>query len=524
MVSPTAIVGFGPTDFVPGFVGDVRYAQGPAAGTGGRLRVLLVGNMISGNGLLVENGNEVACLSEADAIALAGAGSELHRMYVWALAGIIEAGGQGTGVDVYLAAVTESVGSAATMTVTFATNASSDGEIPYWFAGQRFVVTIPSGSTPTEAGDLFVAEVGRHPLLGFSAANNAGEVTCTWLQAGTRGNDQIVYQDISNKPAGITSTLGGGAALSDFGSNGRKFAGGTTADVVSTIATNTAPEQYHRVALASRDSTALAAWESAMDSKAAWSEMKPQHTVVANNGTLSATQSLSQTTLNNARFCMVHGVNDEQDPAEIAAWFAGYRAVVEAQDPGAHYDNVVIKGPAAAPKTPFRVSANKPGRSTLNSALRSGITPLMQVGTEMRICRAVTTKCLDGTDADYRTLDVYKAYVPDFVRARMAELYSSWKKQNPVIMSDPAQEQKSRAEGIGTPSGWTGLWFAELLALEEGSSTALPARIPIITDVALNVPFSVIDNAGGNRRIMCASPIVVAGRNHQLGGVISQVG
>lgn len=523
MVGATEIVGFGPTDFVPGFVGDVRYGQGPNVGSGGRLNVMLVGNKTSA-GSMTADGNEELCDAESDAISLVGAGSELHRMYVWCLAGIIAAGGQGAGVDVYLAAMAESAGAAATMTVTFATTATSDGEIDYWFAGQKFTVTIPSGTDADGAGDLFVAEVGRHPRLGFSASNSSGTVTCTWLQKGTRGNDVIVKQDVSRKPGAMTSTLGGGAALSAFGSNGRKFAGGTTADTVTNIATNTAPNQYHRVALASRDSTALAAWESAMDTKSSWSEMKPQHTVVASNDTLSATQSLAQTTLNNARFCMVWGLNDEQDPAELAAWFAGYRAVVEAQDPGADYDDVQVKGLADLPKTPFFVKSNNPGRSTLLSALRSGITPLMQVGSEMRICRAVTTKCLDGTNPDYRTLDVSKAYVPDFVRARMGEMYRDWKKQNPVIMDDPASEEKARPEGVGTPKSWTGLWYDELLKLEDGTSAALPARIPILTDVAQNPPFSRFDATPGARRIMCASPITVADRNHQLGAVIPQVG
>lgn len=523
MVGATEIVGFGPTDFDPGFVGDVRYGQGPSAGTGGRLSVMLVGNKTS-DGSMTEDGNEELCDSEAAAIALAGPGSELHRMYVWCLAGIIAAGGQDAGVDVYLAAMAESGGSNASMSVTFATTATSDGEIDYWFGGQKFTVTIPTGTTADGAGDLFVAEVARHPRLGFSASNTDGVVTCTWLQAGTRGNDIIVAQDVSRKPGAMTSTLGDGAALSAFGSNGRKFAGGTTADTVTNIAASTAPNHYHRVALASRDSTALAAWESAMDTKASWSEMKPQHTVVASNGALAATQSLTGTTLNNARFCMLWGLNDEQDPAELAAWFAGYRAVVEAQDPGADYDDVQIKGLPDLPKTPFRVKANNPGRSTRNSALRSGITPLMQVGSEMRIRRAVTTKCLDGTNPDYRTLDVYKAYVPDFVRALMAQVYADWKKQNPVIMDDPAAEQPARAEGVGTPKPWTGLWYSHLLQLEDGTHPALPKRIPIISDVALNPPFSRFNSTPGARRIMCASPLSVADRNHQLGAVIPQVG
>lgn len=524
MVAPDYIVGFGPDDFDPGFVGDVRYGQGPAAGAGGRLRVLLVGNMLTGNGLLVEDGSEVLCGSVSDAEAMAGAGSELARKYEWCLAGVIEAGGGDNGVDIYIAAMAESGGSKATMTVTFATTATSDGEIDYWIAGRKITVTIPSGTDATGAAVLFVAEVGKKPHLGASAANSSGVVTCTWLQEGTRGNDQIVRQDVSRKPGAMTSTLGGGAALSAFGTAGRKFAGGTTADTIATIASNTEPAQYHRVAIAPRDSTNLAAWETAMDAKAAWSEMKPQHTTVASNGALAATQSLTQTTLNNARFCMLHGVNDEQDPAELAAWFAGYRAVTEAFDPGTDYNGVVIKGPARCPKTPFFVTANNPKRSTRNSALRSGITPLYQEGQAMTIRRAVTTKCLDGTNADYRTLDVAKAYVPDFVRARTAELYRDFRKANLIIAPDPAPEQKARAEGVGTPKIWTGILFSELLALEQGTSNAVPSKRPILQDVELNPPFSSFYSSGGARRIMCAAPLVVADRNHQLGAVFSQIG
>ena len=112
--------------------------------------------------------------------------------------------------------------------------------------------------------------------------------------------------------------------------------------------TNTFAGWYHRVALAHRDSTNLAAFEVTVDAKSGWQEQHPQHTTVAFNGALASAQSLTQTTLNNARFCFLWGLNLENDPAEIAAWFASYRSVAEVADPVTDHDGVEIPG-----ATPF---------------------------------------------------------------------------------------------------------------------------------------------------------------------------
>lgn len=507
MATPFEIIGFGPTDFDPGFVGEVRFGQGGFSAAAGTLFVMLVGNMTSA-GSMTPDVSIVACYDQTQANALAGTGSELARMYEWAA--------KAPNAFIFLCPVTESVGVAASMTVTFATTATSAGDFIYYIGGRRFVVSVAAGDTATVAGDSFVTEVNRHPEFGFTAANVTGTVTCTWRQKGTRGNDIIVRQDISSKPGAMTSTLGGGAALAEYGSNGRKFGGGTTADSVSAAATNSHPGWYHRIGLAHRDSTNLAAWETAMDTKAAWQEQHPQHTVVAFNGSLAAAQSLTQTTLNNARFCFLWGLNQEQDPAEIAAWFAAYRSVAEVSDPATDYDGLVIPG-----ATPFFLPANNPGRSTRVAALRTGVTPIYLDGDKMTIRRAITTKCLDGTNADYRTLDVGTAYVPDFIRYDMGLTWLQWKQGNPVLMSDPAPEQGDRPEGVGTPTRWNQTWFARLKEHEQGLTTT--SRLPVLTDVDLNPPQSILNTTPGAERIMTASPVVPAKRQHQLGSTISQL-
>jgi len=500
------IVGFVSTDFDPGWIADVRFGAGRLTAGSATLICVLVGNMTSA-GSMTPNSSLEPCFDQTQADALAGPGSELARMFEWAV--------KVAGATIYLAPVTESVGASATCTITFATTATSAGTWIYYVAGRLIQVPVASGDTATVQGDSFVTALAAHPEYGFTAANVTGTVTLTWKQKGPRGNDQILRQDQSQKPTGTTSTIATAGTV--ITSNVMiRFGGGTTADDLTTVASNTFAGWLHRPALAHRDATNLAAWETSMDAKAAWNEQHPQHTTVFFNGALAAGQSLTQTTLNNARFNFNWALNQENDPAELCAWFAAYRSVAEQNDPGVDYDGIEIPG-----AMPYFRSADNPQRSTRVAALRTGVSPVFMNGTKMTIRRAITTRCLSGSNPDYRTLDVGTAYVPDFIRFDLGLLWLSFKVANPVIRDNPAVELPEPPSGVAWPERWNQTIIAQLKAHEGGTTTQ--SRIPILSDVDANLPTTIYVGTSGQEHFASEIPIKPARKQHQATAIVAQL-
>jgi phage tail sheath gpL-like len=501
---PVQIVGFSSTDFVPGFVGETVFGAGKLTASDLPLKLHLVGNKTAA-GTKTPNVDTDQVFTETEADTYYGPGSELARMFYAAV--------RIPGVAIYCSPVTVSGGASAALTITYATNASSDGEFRYRIAGDLVVVPVTSGQTPTNVGDTLAAKISQNTRLACTAANGAGTVTLTWKTAGPRGNQGIVFQDITKKPGGMTSALGGaGSAVTGAG---RTFGGGTTADDFTTVSTNTFPAWYNRVALACNDSANLTVWETNTDNKAGPLEGRMEHVVVGFNGALAAAQSLTQTTLNNARFNFLWMLNGESHPSELAAVFAAIRCVTEQGDPNADYDDKVLPGIA-----PHSQPADIPQRSTKISALQTGVTPITTVNGQAQIVRSITTRCLNGANPDYRTLDTGTAVVPDFVRQSLGLLWTTeYKVSNPLVADDPSPEQPERAPGVATPKRWSQYVEKYLTDLESGKGVA--SGLPQLVDVSLNKPVSGFDPVA--KRIMTACPVKPAARNHQTGVSVQQL-
>jgi hypothetical protein len=218
--------------------------------------------------------------------------------------------------------------------------------------------------------------------------------------------------------------------------------------------------------------------------------------------------------MNDAYFQLLWMLEGESGPCELAALVAALRCVTEAGDPNADYDDVVLPGVA-----PARFSGLIPQRSTKVAALQTGLTPIDTVNGEAKIVRSITTKCLDGTAPDYRTLDTGQAVVPNRIRLALAIRWKQYKKLNPVVADDPAPEQKARRSGIATPSGWNVEIEHELREWERGD--AVTSGLPQIIDVELNPPASGWRKE--NKCIMSKVPVVPAPRHHQVGVSVQQL-
>lgn len=503
-VAPVSIIGFASTDFVPGFVGETILGAGPATSGNAVFKLLLVGNMLA-TGSKVPNQDTVQVFSENDARLFFGPGSELHRMVRAAL--------RVPGVAIWCSPVTQSIGAAATLTVTFATTATSAGTFTYWVDGERVDVPVALGDTPTIAGNTLVTQLGTKDWFPVTPVNASGVVTLTRKQLGPRGNFGAVCQDATQGPGGMTSALGGtGTAVTG---GGKRFGGGTTADDLTLVSTNVFPAWYQRVALAHIDSANLGVWAASENLKAGPLEGRPEHTVVASNDTLANTQSLSQTTLNNGRFEMVWMLESESHPSELAAFVAALRVATEVSDPGAAYDDAVLIGVA-----PSRFPAQIPQRSTRLAALQTGVTPVYTVNGQALIVRAVTTRCLNGTAPDYRVLDTGWSSCADYIRVDIGStVWPAFRAANPVNADDPAPEQADRPSGVGTPKRFNDNLTKRLRQFERGE--AVPSGIPQIINVDSNLPSSGWDPVA--KRIMALSPVVVAPRTHQVGVSVQQI-
>ena len=225
---------FSNTDKDPGFYAITNFGAGAIALDSIPLKLLLVGLKASTGGTLTVDTAPVQIFSDTDALTLAAAHSELYRMARAAL--------RVPGLEIWIAACAAPTGggaAAATATITIAGTWSTAGTFRYYICGDEISGTVGSTNTVTEVAAAIVAEVMARSYIACKAANVAGVVTLTFGSIGTRGNDGILFQDISEMPTGLTSALAGGAAVTGDGTTGDgvRFSGGVGTDSITNLVT-----------------------------------------------------------------------------------------------------------------------------------------------------------------------------------------------------------------------------------------------------------------------------------------------
>ncbi len=504
MPGSTIIAGFSSQDKVPGAYGEVKYGAGAISAASLPLFLLLVG--LKATGGTATNDTEVKDIySEDDANTYFAPGSELACMCYDALTV--------QGVNIKAACPAPAGGAAAaTATVTFAGTPTSTGDWYIRVAGKTYTASINTTDTPTTLAAAFCAAINADTKCPMSAANVAGVATLTCKTPGVRGNQHVIGKDDSKLASGVTVTLAGGTALTG---GTVPLTGGSGTETYTNLLSTLAPSKFDRIALAANDATSLAAWETQIDSQAGVLTGILQHVIVAGNGTLSASTSLAQTTLNNPRFQFGWHLNSETHPSRIAAALGATRVQGEQDDPAKAYDGEVLS--TVAPNQ----RGDWPIHSTLVSALNNSVTPLATgPDGKTRIIRSITTKSLNGSNPDYRTLDTHEAYVPDFCLTAAKLLWSTeYVLGNPRVFDD-LPDGKAHPSGVGSPSTWNA--YVEALArdFEKGKIGGGKTIAPIIVDVDNNKPSSSWDGVG--ERIMTAWPVVPAPAQHQVGISVRQ--
>lgn len=501
MTGNITITGFSSAMKVPGFYAETVYGAGAISAGSIPLQLLIVGNKTTAGNAVVDQ-DIVDVFSDDDATAFFGTGSELARMCYAAL--------KEPGVKIKAVAVAENGSAvAATMSITIVATPTTTGTWKYFLDGTDTITGgITTSDTATTIAVAIAAAVNALPKLSMTAGNSAGVVTLTKRSKGPRGNDGIVFQDISKLATGVTSTLGGGGASVTGG--GIHFANGATADSVVNVLAIILPDTYDRVAFAEYDSTNMALIKAHMDAKAGVLEGRLQHAVVASTASLGTTTTLAQTTLNAYRLQVCWLLNGEVVPSEFAARWAAKRTATEQSDPNAMYDGKVVTGLA-----PQRARADWPSTSTLVSALDSGITPFVTNSDGTVSCvRSIVSHSLTGATPDYRTLDTADAVVPDYVRTSAKLVWlTEFVASNQRVADDPAPGAKERPAGVATPKLWTRRMKKMLQDLNEQLIVQYD-----LTDASQ--PVSGYDASA--RRIMSILPATPMANNHQIGVSVRQ--
>lgn len=503
------IAGFTSSFKVPGVFIETIFGAGQISAGSIPIKCLVIG-LKGSSGTITLDGTPQQVFSRNDVDALVQPGSEAARMAYQAL--------RAPNVQLYIACPTPAAGAVAataTITITSTPPHATTGEWRYRVAGVTVSGAISTTATQNQIATAIAAGFNARADLPVAAAVVANVVTLTVKGAGIRGNQHILMQDKSLLPSTVTSVLAGGAAVTG---DGVRFVNGAGTEDVTALLDNISAKEYGRIAFAQNDTTNLPVIESWLYEQANWDVDILQQGVVALNTTLSDATTLATVTLNAERVQLLAQRNGESHPSELAARWAAHRSIFEQIDPAAssQYNGFVLTG--IAPQTE---DEDRWTTAEEDSLLNNGVTPVTTNDNgEAILIRSITTKCLTSGVPDSRTLGTERAAAPDFIRRQISLQGASFMQSNPRVQDDPPQGARPPNPGVAFPLLWTKVLTKLAYDLEAGAANVVSSGLPVITDVANNLPYSQYDPIAN--RIMFVFPAEIANGNHQIGGQVRQ--
>ena len=460
------LVGLGAQYAVPGVFVELDFAQGPVAGSGSQRKILLLGNKTSAGTATADTvvygpDTQTPCQAEADVIGLFGTGSQLHRMFL-----------RFTAINnvssLYFLAVTASAGTAASITETIATTATSSGNHRFWCVDQFVDTTINTGDTAITIATNIVASINTQTRWPVTAANSGtAVVTVTAKIAGPEGNWIRVQALITPTTAtiGTTTTLTANTFLTS----------GATADVNTTALTTIAAARYYYIVSGDSDATNLGRLVTQVNSQALPLTGLRQRVVFGSMDTLANTITVC-TGLNAARAECVWGSSTDFTPAELAANNAAIYSLLEIGSPFGVNRKNFSNFPATANDTAQWVVAagragvgGSPTPTQQQSALQNGISPIAintSTGSTYFVKRC-TTRSLNGAVNDFRIRDAHKVSVCDYW-CDDAGAITALQFGGKDLLPDPVQGQPPPPPTATTPKRWAGA--IKSLTLNYGSA------------------------------------------------------
>ena len=532
------VTGFSSGYLVPGVFLYALYGGGSGS-SGSRTRAhCLVGNKIgtaiSGSAptLAVAAGTATAntryfLASAEDAATYFGRGSELHRMALR----FFRQHPTGT---CYAIAVPESSGSGlarASATVTFANAATGVVTFRLRVAGETIDLPI-NGSSSSSVAVATIAEdlcdaVNARSDSAVTAQFSSGVATITAKCYGPRGN-QLEFSAAwvstngietpvtdSAIDSGVTTT----AQLSTAGGVLASGAAGATAEAIST-ALGALETQPYFLALAQNDATALGVLSTWLAAQAAVSVQNRNQAVVCSKASLATAAGLTDD-LNNERIQLVWHYNSPTPCDEVAAQVlaarsigdvnAGGTLVGEETDPAANLDGLQLRDVLVQ-----RASADLPTPTELNSALGTGLAPLVPTpgrSSYAALCSSTTTRYLVAGQTNYAvwqtSIVTSVDHVTDGIRRDFASTFRGFK-----LASDSADGAPLKIANTTTPKLVRSWHFGRLKSYEAAG---------ILRNVdAHAASLQVIEDPSMAGRLLAEIPAESVPGLHQLAGNVRQ--
>lgn len=494
------LTGLTASDVVPGTYVEVNFAQGAASSGALSYPVLLMGNKTSAGSATADTviyGPDTAtqCTSQTECDALFGPGSELSRMFA-------EFTAVNKDTPLYMIAVTESGGTAATGTLTIATAATANGSVRCYVGEEFAEASITSGDSVTTIATALVAAINAKTAWAVTAGNSAGVITLTAKIKGPRGNLIRFSGQIFGSSVGTTASPTAQTAMSS----------GATADSNTTALATIITRRFGYIVTAAHDATQVGALATQVTTQALPTTGFRQAAICGSVDTLANATTFA-TGINNARVECVWLQNSDRLPGELAARACAIYALNESTLTGKRSLNFDDYGTKDGENAFWNVKAPRAGtvptRANIKSALENGITPIsVALNGTTRIVKRITTRCLNGSVSDFRIRDAHKRVICDRFGDDLL-VKGTLQLAGKSLGNDPLDGQKPPGPNVVTPRVGKALVNALLreyaandliqnvdqtiadaiVQRETASPTRLTARIPL-------QPIDILDQSG----------------------------
>lgn len=424
-----------PSVKTPGLYLSIDLLGGASNPSNGPLRILIMSPKNSGDGDLTPDTEIRQIFGADDAADAFGAGNPGHL----AAKKVFEHNGLAL-VDVI--APTASAGAAAAETQTFTGTATQNSTIRFRVHGR--VIDVPWNNG--EANTVFVARAVlainalSDDLFVTVADGTLGDIDYTAKALGPWGNDVLINASIVEGGAGIT-----------ISANPAALVGGTTEPSFATALSNIDTVEYRRIILCLSNADATLASSSSnadrlkvhINSLNTGNQAKLQIGAVGHTGSTTDVKT-GAINRNEVAFQYIFGRSYEDLPAELAGAEVG--DVTRFIALRANYNRIGNKLNLRGPRDP---RSSKLTATEVEDLLNNGVTALDQelVTNEVFVTRPITTHSLDGTDPDYRCLDMSDV---DGVYTVAADLRASVPREfaNVSISEDLAPNEDPLPAGI----------------------------------------------------------------------------
>lgn len=500
------IVGFDNNYMRPIFAAQIIFGAGPQSAGSLPMNLLLVGLRTSGGNLTVDS--EIRQIfSSTDAITAAGQGSQLYRMALAAL--------KIPNVNIFLAAVTEGGGTAATATIAITGAQTAPGQVTISICDKVLTYSYLQSDSLASIGTGIVNKINGQPDLPVTASGTT-TVTLTHRNKGTQGLQQAFRVDVSLASGVVFTTTGSSTFNGDMYFMG---AGGTGTTTESVTAFTTSPafltKRWARIACAQNDATNAPIWATAVNAQAAATSLLLDQLVFGWNGSVATATTLGQTTLNAVRAQVCAHRNSISHPSELAAYVAALRSATEQTSPVPDYD---YKQLAGMPGQLYPGDIYTPAEE--NTLLNNSVTPITTItagGNVPAIVRAITSYSLTNAVQDTRTLDIGDASFPDYAALDLQFYYQSvFRPANPLVQDNPAATQLEPPSGVAYPNLWNSAMKGRMATWFRSGWIQDTFSDP----TNANAPASTFNTVA--RRIQSNCPIIVQRIQHQLGQIVRQ--